>query len=94
VELKGDDLSCYLNISNPLVYLKSLYDYYSLPAKRVLAISQWQTFLKSFTHKMAAKASLHQNYVAGHPMYCNIDAVIIRAHRMHAMHKCGLLLQM
>jgi len=45
-------------------FLKSLYDYYSLPAKRVLAISQWQTFLKSFTHKMAAKASLHQNYVA------------------------------
>jgi len=36
----------------------------SLPTTRISAISLWQTFLKSFTHKMAAKASWHQNYVA------------------------------
>jgi len=35
----------------------------SLPTKRFSAISQWQTFIKSFTHKMAAKATLLQNYV-------------------------------
>ena len=37
----------------------------SLPTKRISAISQSQTFLnlKSFTHKMAAKASLHQSYI-------------------------------
>jgi len=36
----------------------------SLPTTRISATSQWQTFLKSFTHKMAAKASWHQNWVA------------------------------
>jgi len=35
----------------------------SLPTKRISEILQWQTFLKSFTHKMAAKASWHKNYV-------------------------------
>jgi len=40
--------------------LKSMYDQ-SLAC--ISAISQWQTFLKSFTHKMAAKASWHQNCV-------------------------------
>ena len=35
----------------------------SLPTKCISAISQWQTFLKSFTHKMAANATLRQNYV-------------------------------
>ena len=35
----------------------------SLATKRISAISQWQTFLKSFNHKTAAKGSLHQNYV-------------------------------
>jgi len=36
----------------------------SLPTKCIsAAISQWQTFLKSFTHKMAANATLRQNYV-------------------------------
>jgi len=63
VELRGKDLSCYLNIFDPLVYLKSLYDHYSLLTKRVLVISQRQTFIKSFTHKMAGKVSLHQNCV-------------------------------
>ena len=35
----------------------------SLPTKRISAKSQWQTFLESFTHKMAAKAGWHQKYV-------------------------------
>jgi len=35
----------------------------SLPTKRISAISQWKTFLQSFTHKMAAKANWHWNYV-------------------------------
>ena len=35
----------------------------SLPTKCISAISQWQTFLESFTHKMAANATLRQNYV-------------------------------
>jgi len=35
----------------------------SLATKRISAISQWQTFLKSFTHKMTVKASWHRNYV-------------------------------
>jgi len=35
----------------------------SLPTKCISAISQWQTFLKSFTHKMAANATLRQNYI-------------------------------
>ena len=35
----------------------------SLPTKRISAISQWHIFLKSFTHKMAAKATWHRNYV-------------------------------
>ena len=45
------------------MYLKSLYDHYSLLTKRVLAISQRQTFINSFIHKMAGKVSLHQNCV-------------------------------
>jgi len=39
----------------------------SLATKRISAISQWQIFLKSFTHKLAAKASWHRNYVTETP---------------------------
>ena len=39
----------------------------SSPTKRISAISQLQTFLKSFTHKMAAKAGWHQNCVTVTP---------------------------
>ena len=31
--------------------------------KRISTTSQWQTFVKSFVHKMAVKASWHRNYV-------------------------------
>ena len=39
----------------------------SSPTKRISAISQLQTFLESFTHKMAANAGWHQNCVTVTP---------------------------
>jgi len=35
----------------------------SLPTKRISLISQWKNIYQGFTHKMAAKASWHWNYL-------------------------------
>jgi len=40
----GEDLSCYLHNIRPVGLWKCLYDHYSLPTKRISAISQRKTF--------------------------------------------------
>jgi len=59
VELNGEELSVIRIKLNQLVY-DNVHMTTDLPTKRIQTLSQWQTFLGVFTHKMAAKIKWHR----------------------------------
>ena len=61
-ELRGAELSCYLNNIRSVGLRKCLYDHY-LANKAYFSGITVKNIRESFTHNMAAKASWHWNYV-------------------------------
>jgi len=66
VELRDVDLSCCLNSIRSVGLWKCLYDHY-LASKAYFSDVTVKNIYESFTHKMAAKASWHRNYVTVTP---------------------------
>ena len=62
MELRGEDLPCYLNNIQSVGLWKCPYDH-QLADKAYFIDITVQNICHSFTHKMAAKASWHWNYV-------------------------------
>ena len=62
MELRSEDLSCYLNNIRSVGLWKRLYDHW-FANKAYFSDIAVNNISKSFTHKMAAKASWHRNYV-------------------------------
>jgi len=62
VELSEEDLSCYLNNIQYVGLWKCLYDHYLANKAYIIDIAV-KNIYKSFTHKMATKASWRRNYV-------------------------------
>ena len=62
MQLRGEDLSCYLYNIRPVGLWKCLYDH-ELANKAYFSDIIMKNIYQSFTHKMAAKANWHWNYV-------------------------------
>jgi len=71
VELNGEDLSCYSNKMESVSLRKCLYDQWHTN-KAYVSGTQWQTCLRVFMYKMAAKINWHRygtKLRQCHPMY-------------------------
>ena len=62
MELRGEELSCYLNNIQSVGLEKCLYNHY-LANKAYFSAITVKNIYESITHKMATKASWHRTYV-------------------------------